>query len=697
MKKKFLSIFLATILLITGIPLLSSATDFQFSDVPANAWYTNAVMTAYEKAYFKGTSATEFSPEAPMTRAMFVTVLANMTSDYGANKYGGKSIFEDVEAGKWYTAPINWAAEKEIAAGFDEGVFRPHDSVTREQMAMFMYNYAAATGNETSFTKNASQKFADVESISDWAENAMDWAVTHGILAGNEKNRLEPTKDAARCEVAQVAVNAEQVLQHRTIGGSVTTSSEKPEGSTPSPAPTPSTSPTATPTPSATPTPVPSATPTPPVNTDPLYPEEINIDSSIIPSGAMTYDEFVTLYDIENAEYKVSDEARYSITARIKLKRNLTIEQVNRIEPLGEELEKLYYRKLSNKFIESISQVYENDNKKHAVENVYCYFLSPKEVYAMAQVSFRVDNSVNAGAWVDYYNRYDGEPDHFEFLGGEDSWQYWEPAYFAAIRASESINEVVEAGGMKYDDFTNLFSNLEQQEGSNTYYIYPNQALTAEQKIAIGKTEPVFYLYVVGQIEELIEKNLFGASRDKLASPTIYYFESPNQIRPEFFRVDYVLHPEMSSDYMPPGMGGRTTIWYSSTLAHLFEALGPDAPQRYTPTHVEVPNNSEEGGLTYGEFKELVGDIEVYEGDTTVSVSWERATILIEDYNIWRQKYIATDHEVIDAYCMNLCVDYMSQNPKYQPYVEYISFSINYAFGSQYINYDYTKTTEEQL
>ena len=101
--------------------------------------------------------------------------------------------------------------------------------------------------------------------------------------------------------------------------------------------------------------------------------------------------------------------------------------------------------------------------------------------------------------------------------------------------------------------------------------------------------------------------------------------------------------------------------------------------------------------MTYGEFKELVGDIEVYEGDTTVSVSWERATIPIENYNIWRQKYVATDHEVIDAYCMNLCVDYMNQNPKYQPYVEYISFSINYAFGSQYINYDYTKTTEEQL
>ena len=96
--KRFLSMLLATLVLAASLPVCSLAAGLPFKDIPENAWYRNAVTQAYEDGLFKGVSDTEFDPEGTMTRAMFVTVLANMTSDYDETKYQGKPAFDDVNA-----------------------------------------------------------------------------------------------------------------------------------------------------------------------------------------------------------------------------------------------------------------------------------------------------------------------------------------------------------------------------------------------------------------------------------------------------------------------------------------------------------------------------------------------------------------------------------------------------------------------
>lgn len=213
MKKRhrILSLLLVVFLLLTALAVPAAAAELPFTDVPADAWYRNAVEYAYENGLFKGNTPTEFAPNSPMTRAMFVQVLANKTGNYLKADWAGKSSFSDVGKNKWYAAPIEWASKAGLVSGTGNGKFSPEQNVTREQMAAIMYNYAKNTGNDTSFDADALSAFPDAATVSNYAREAMQWAVTHKIINGSN-GKLIPKSSAKRCEVAQVAVNAEPVL-----------------------------------------------------------------------------------------------------------------------------------------------------------------------------------------------------------------------------------------------------------------------------------------------------------------------------------------------------------------------------------------------------------------------------------------------------------------------------------------------------
>lgn len=296
MKKKLLSFILAASLMVGSVPISSFAATLPFEDVPTTAWYYGAVEQAYKEGLFKGVSETEFDPEGTMTRGMFVTVLANMTSDYDETTYAGDPVFDDVAANNWFAAPVNWAIEHELTEGIGDNLFDPEGKVTREQMAMFMYKYAIASGNDLTFTEGASATFVDAASVSSWAKTAVDWAVTHKVINGDDNNRLNPGDDTQRCEVAQVAINAKGVLTNTSLE------------ETPTPSPTPEVPSggggggglVTPPKPTPTPTPTPSPTPTP----DYDYADKTKIpelrEISGVPDGAMSYDEFCSIFS--NAE-----------------------------------------------------------------------------------------------------------------------------------------------------------------------------------------------------------------------------------------------------------------------------------------------------------------------------------------------------------------------------------------------------------
>lgn len=211
--RKFLASSAAAMLL--AMPLTAQASAEKFNDVRPSAWYYDAVDYATDEGMFNGTSQTTFSPDSSMTRGMFVTVLANKTGGYNAAWYGASS-FTDVPIGQWYAAPVEWAYQSNLVGGVGNGKFAPNTSVTREQIAKILYDYAQRTGNDTTVSPTAMQGFVDADSVSSWARQAMEWATTHKVIQG-DGGRLNPQGTATRAQVAQIFYNCRGLLVNTEI------------------------------------------------------------------------------------------------------------------------------------------------------------------------------------------------------------------------------------------------------------------------------------------------------------------------------------------------------------------------------------------------------------------------------------------------------------------------------------------------
>ncbi len=176
-----------------------------YSDVAETAWYFDAVRFTAENDLFSGISENSFSPDSAMTRAMLVTVLNRLSiKDY--DKYGieaeNQIAFDDVPEGMWYSGAVKWAGGVGIISGMDENRFAPEEAVTREQLAVILYNYAKAIGLDTPTEGMAVREFSDVDEISVWAKDAVRWAIGQGILSGKGDNLLDPKGMATRAETA---------------------------------------------------------------------------------------------------------------------------------------------------------------------------------------------------------------------------------------------------------------------------------------------------------------------------------------------------------------------------------------------------------------------------------------------------------------------------------------------------------------
>ncbi|NLT57914.1 MAG: hypothetical protein GXX99_03005, partial [Clostridiales bacterium] len=179
---------------------IASPWDNPFTDVAVNDWYVNAVMWAYENGLMVGTAHNLFSPQTGITRGMIVTILHRLEK---APASEAASPFPDVEAGKWYTDAIAWAAENGIASGYGNGKFGPNDNVTREQVAAILYRYASFKGYDVSKTGDLT-KFGDAGKLSAWAESAMSWGTANGLINGMGGGVLDPAGNATRTEVAAI-------------------------------------------------------------------------------------------------------------------------------------------------------------------------------------------------------------------------------------------------------------------------------------------------------------------------------------------------------------------------------------------------------------------------------------------------------------------------------------------------------------
>ena len=158
-----------------------------FADVPDNYWGAEAVDFATSRELFAGTGASTFSPDTPMTRGMFVTVLAR---------------FEGVDTtigSTWYEAGQQWAMQNGVSDGSNMDA-----SLTREQLATMFYRYAQSKGYDTTQGGMAIREYADFEQISDYAVEAMTWAVNTGLISGTSTTTLSPQGEATRAQVATI-------------------------------------------------------------------------------------------------------------------------------------------------------------------------------------------------------------------------------------------------------------------------------------------------------------------------------------------------------------------------------------------------------------------------------------------------------------------------------------------------------------
>ena len=174
-----------------------------FDDISQSAWYYGAVEYVYSNDMMQGTSATTFSPEVEMSRGMIATVLYRLANTPALTD---NISFSDVGGNEWYTDAIQWAAENNIMSGYGNNQFGPMDSVTREQLALILYNYTASKGISVTTAGDLSS-FRDAQNTSDWAEEAISWAVGVGLLSGKGNGILDPTGTATRAEVAQILMN----------------------------------------------------------------------------------------------------------------------------------------------------------------------------------------------------------------------------------------------------------------------------------------------------------------------------------------------------------------------------------------------------------------------------------------------------------------------------------------------------------
>ena len=176
----------------------------QFTDVAEDAWYHDYVYDLVYRGVVNGMTATTYEPEGKLTRAQFVKLLACSLADAETLKtYEGKHPFKDSE-GHWAEAYIAWAKDKGIVEGVSATEFDPEAPITREQMATIFGRYALKQGIELPKSDNAAGSFPDADKISEYAREFVELMRIAGMLNGYEDGTFRPQGNATRAEAAKL-------------------------------------------------------------------------------------------------------------------------------------------------------------------------------------------------------------------------------------------------------------------------------------------------------------------------------------------------------------------------------------------------------------------------------------------------------------------------------------------------------------
>ena len=179
-----------------------TVSELPFEDVSVDQWFYEAVKYVYDNELMNGISATEFNPNGLLTRGTIAQVLFNLE---GADA-DAAAVFDDVPADAWFADAVNWAAANNIVTGYGDGTFGPDNNITREQMAAILYRYAQFKGYDVS-AKGDLTAFTDGDNVSEWATDALAWCVGAKLINGRDNGTVDATGTATRAEIAQIFMN----------------------------------------------------------------------------------------------------------------------------------------------------------------------------------------------------------------------------------------------------------------------------------------------------------------------------------------------------------------------------------------------------------------------------------------------------------------------------------------------------------
>ena len=178
------------------IPAFCPAENF--TDVDTAKWYHEGICYVIRKGLMEGQDVGIFAPEANLSRAELVTVLYRMAGEPSVE--GKTHPFEDVSADAWYAEAVTWAFNEEVVKGMSATAFAPDWDISREQIATILFRYSGEQKVEGDYVKD----YTDANKISDYALDAMNWAVSTGLIQGTTSTTLAPKETAIRAQFATI-------------------------------------------------------------------------------------------------------------------------------------------------------------------------------------------------------------------------------------------------------------------------------------------------------------------------------------------------------------------------------------------------------------------------------------------------------------------------------------------------------------
>ena len=208
----------------TGVPDVCpggpTCPGYAFRDMPVPTdWAHEGLDYCIYHGYIAGTSASTVSPNGVCTRAQLVSILYRVQGEpttvkgYELSKL--RAPFNDVPRGQWYTDAIWWAKLMGVVAGTSATTFYPEGEITREQLAVILYNYTKQFAPGSLTATGSLAGFPDAASVSSWARTEMAWAVGNGLISGTGSGSvayLTPQGSATRAQVAAILMRFEQAM-----------------------------------------------------------------------------------------------------------------------------------------------------------------------------------------------------------------------------------------------------------------------------------------------------------------------------------------------------------------------------------------------------------------------------------------------------------------------------------------------------